>query len=301
MMAKLSLELEGVYTPIVAPMHANGDLDLDGFAKVIEFCIAGGVRGLVANGTTGEYYALSTDERTQLARKAVEVAAGRARMVAGCNAGSTREVIAHGLVARDLGYDALMLAAPYTSLPTQRELAAHYASVASEVGLPIILYNYPARAGIEIGFECLDAVVDIPEIVGIKESSGDFSRFLAMRKRYAGKIEIMCGSDDQAVDYFVWGVRSWLAGTSNVLPKHHVMLLNASLRGDHAEAVRIFDGMLPWVQNMESGSYNQKAKLGLGHQGIQCGDVRQPLLPLLDDVAAETLRVLDQALALDLG
>ncbi len=300
-MAKLSLELEGVYTPIVAPMHANGDLDLDGFTKVIEFCLAGGVRGLVANGTTGEYYALSTDERTQLARQAVEVAAGRAQMVAGCNAGSTREVIAHGLIARDIGYDALMLAAPYTSLPTQRELAAHYASVASEVGLPIILYNYPARAGVEIGFDCLDAVVDIPEIVGIKESSGDFSRFLAMRKRYAGKIEIMCGSDDQAVDYFVWGVRSWLAGTSNVLPKHHVMLLNASLCGDHAEAVRIFDGMLPWVQNMESGSYNQKAKLGLGHQGIQCGDVRQPLLPLLDDVAAETLRVLDQALALDLG
>jgi 4-hydroxy-tetrahydrodipicolinate synthase len=300
-MAKLSLELEGVYTPIVAPMHANGDLDLDGFAKVIEFCLAGGVRGLVANGTTGEYYALSADERRQLTVHAKDVADGRAQLIAGCNSGSTREVIGYGLHAREVGYDALMLAAPYTSLPTQRELAAHYASVASEVGLPIILYNYPARAGIEIGFDCLDAIADIPEIVGIKESSGDFSRFLAMRKRYAGKIEIMCGSDDQAVDYFVWGVRSWLAGTSNVLPRHHVKLLEASLRGDHAEAVRIFDGMLPWVQNMESGSYNQKAKLGLGHQGIQCGDVRQPLLPLLDDVAAETLRVLDEALALDLG
>jgi 4-hydroxy-tetrahydrodipicolinate synthase len=295
------MELEGVYTPVVAPMHANGDLDLDGFAKVIEFCLAGGVRGLVANGTTGEYYALSADERRQLTVHAKDVADGRAQLIAGCNSGSTREVIGYGLHAREVGYDALMLAAPYTSLPTQRELAAHYAAVASEVGLPIILYNYPARAGIEIGFDCLDAIADIPEIIGIKESSGDFSRFLAMRKRYAGKIEIMCGSDDQAVDYFVWGVRSWLAGTSNVLPTHHVRLLEASLRGDHAEAVRIFDGMLPWVQNMESGSYNQKAKLGLGHQGIQCGDVRQPLLPLLDDVAAETLRVLDEALALNLG
>jgi 4-hydroxy-tetrahydrodipicolinate synthase len=295
------MELEGVYTPVVAPMHANGDLDLDGFAKVIEFCLAGGVRGLVANGTTGEYYALSADERRQLTVHAKDVADGRAQLIAGCNAGSTREVIGYGLHAREVGYEALMLAAPYTSLPTQRELAAHYAAVASEVGLPIILYNYPARAGIEIGFDCLDALADIPQIIGIKESSGDFSRFLAMRKRYAGKIEIMCGSDDQAVDYFVWGVRSWLAGTSNVLPKHHVKLLEASLRGDHAEAVRIFDGMLPWVQNMEGGSYNQKAKLGLGHQGIQCGDVRQPLLPLPQDVAVETLRVLDEALALDLG
>jgi 4-hydroxy-tetrahydrodipicolinate synthase len=157
-MAKLSLELEGVYTPVVAPMHANGDLDLDGFAKVIEFCLAGGVRGLIANGTTGEYYALSSDERRQLTVHAKDVADGRAQLIAGCNAGSTREVIGYGLHARALGYDALMLAAPYTSLPTQRELAAHYASVASEVGLPIILYNYPARAGIEIGFDCLDAI-----------------------------------------------------------------------------------------------------------------------------------------------
>ena len=300
-MTNPSLALVGVYTPIVAPMHPNGDLDLDGYAKVIEFCLAGGVRGLVTNGTTGEYYALSEDERNQLTVHAKTVAAGRAQLVAGCNAGSTRDVVKYGLFAKDLGYDALMLAAPYTSLPTQRELAAHYATVASEVGLPIILYNYPARAGIEIGYDCLDVVADIPEIIGLKESSGDFSRFLTLRKRYAGRIEIMCGSDDQAVDYFVWGVRSWLAGTSNVLPTHHVKLLEASLRGDHAEAVRIFDGMLPWVQNMESGSYNQKAKLGLGHQGIRCGDVRQPLLPLLPETAAETLRVLDEALALDLG
>lgn len=295
------MELLGVYTPIVAPMDGDGNLDLGGYAKVIDFCLAGGVRGLVTNGTTGEYYALSTDERRQLVVQARDVAAGRAQLVAGCNAGSTREVIEHGLHARELGYDALMLAAPPTSLPTQRELAAHYAAVASEVGLPIILYNYPARAGIEIGFDCLDAVVDVPEIVGIKESSGDFSRFLALRKRYAGRIEIMCGSDDQAVDYFLWGVRSWLAGTSNVLPRHHVAVIDAANRGDHAEAVRIFDGMLPWVQNMEGGSYNQKAKLGLGHQGIQCGDVRAPLLPLLPEIAAETLRTLDEALALDLG
>ncbi len=295
------MQLEGVYTPVVTPLDAAGGLDLDTFARVIGFCLDAGIRGIIPCGTTGEYYALTFEERVSLMTHARDVAGGRAQLIAGCNSGSTREVIRYAEAARALGYDGLMLAAPHTSLPTQRELAAHYEAVADAVGLPIVLYNYPARAGVELGFDCLDAIVDRPEIVAIKESSGDFSRFLALRKRYAGRLEIMCGSDDQAVDYFSWGVRSWLAGTSNVLPRQHVTIMDAANRGDFAEAFRIFDGILPWVQDMESGSYNQKAKLGLDRQGIPCGGVHQPLLPLEPGTAAATLRVLEEALAVPLG
>jgi 4-hydroxy-tetrahydrodipicolinate synthase len=291
--------LEGVYTPVVTPFDHEGEIDLETLTRVIEHQLQSGVRGIVSCGTTGEYYACTFDERVALMTHTRDVAQG-AHLLAGCNAGSTREVIRLGLAARDLGYDGLLLSAPHTSLPTQAELGAHYASVASGVGLPIVLYNYPARAGVEIGFDALDAIADVPEIVAIKESSGDFSRFLTLRRRYAGRIEVMCGSDDQAVDYFSWGVRSWLAGTANVLPQQHVVVLEAALRGDHAVAHRLFEGMLPWVQDMESGSYNQKAKLGLAHVGIACGDVRQPLLPLDAAAAAENLRVLGQALAVEL-
>ncbi len=295
------MRFEGVYTPIVAPFGADDELDLDVYARLVEHQLDGGVRGLVPNGTTGEYYALSFEERARLLEHARDVAAGRAQLIAGCNAASTREVIRHGEVARELGYDALLLAAPPTSLPSQRELAAHYTTVADAVGLPIVLYNFPARAGVEIGLECLDAIADHPLIVALKESSGDFSRFLAVRRRYAGRIEVICGSDDQAVDYFSWGVRSWLAGTANVLPHQHVAVMDAANRGDLQEAFRIFDGLLPWIQNMESGSYNQKAKLGLASQGFDCGDVRQPLLPLPADDAAALLADLDAALAVPLG
>jgi len=114
---------------------------------------------------------------------------------------------------------------------------------------------------------------------------------------YAGNLEIMCGSDDQAADYFAWGVRSWLAGTANVLPHHHVVIMHTANEGNHGLARRQFSDILPWIQNMESGSYNAKAKLGLAHQGFDCGPVRAPLLGLTDDVAAEFLAVLDQALA----
>ena len=295
------MDLEGVYTPIVTAFDERGDLDLDATAAVIEFVLAGGIRGLVPCGTTGEYYACSTEERMRILEHTRDVNAGRAQLVAGCNAGATRDAIGYAEKARELGYDAIMLAAPYTSLPTQRELAAHFEAIATAAGLPVILYNYPARAGVEIGFDCLDAIVDRPEIVGIKESSGDFSRFLALRRRYADRITVMCGSDDQAVDYFSWGVRSWLAGTSNVLPRHHAAIMDAANSGDHATAYRLFDGILAWVQLMEAGSYNQKAKLGLAHQGLPTGDVRQPLLPLEAADAAELIAALDAALAVSLA
>ena len=103
-------------------------------------------------------------------------------------------------------------------------------------------------------------------------------------------------SDDQAADYFFWGVRSWLAGTANVLPRQHVEILNAANSGDLAGARKQFEQILPWVQHMEAGSYNQKAKLGLRHLGLDCGEVRQPLLPLSDADAATLVEILDGVL-----
>ncbi len=291
------LTLEGVYVPVVTPFDADEGLDLSTLTKVIDFCVDGGVAGVVSCGTTGEYYAMSTDERKSVMAHTAEIVGRRAKLVAGCNAGSTREAVRLAESAVGMGYDAIMLAAPPTSLPSQRELAAHYRAVADAVDKPVVLYNYPARAGVEIGYACLDAVAGHPNIIAIKESSGDFSRFLYLQRTYADDLQIMCGSDDQAADYFAWGVRSWLAGTANVLPHHHVVIMNTANLGDYGLARRQFASILPWIQNMESGSYNAKAKLGLAHQGFACGPVRAPLLGLTDDVAKEFLAVLDQALA----
>jgi 4-hydroxy-tetrahydrodipicolinate synthase len=295
------MQIEGVYVPFATPFHDNGDMDLSRLGLIVEHILGAGCHGLVAAGTTGEYYAMSHEERLAVFEAAYELNAGRAVMVAGCNAGSTREAVQYALEARAIGYDAVMLAAPATSLPRQHELAAHFTRIADDGGLPVILYNYPARAGVEIGFECLDAVADHPGIVAIKESSSDFSRFLAMRRRYEGRITIMCGSDDQAVDYFAWGVRSWLAGTANVLPAHHVAIMDAANGGDLAAARAGFDAILPWVQHMEEGQYNQKVKVGLLMQGIDLGAVRQPIQSLLPDDEATTRRFVTEALAAPLA
>lgn len=292
----MTIDLEGVYVPVVTPFDSDGDVDPTTLTTVVERVLDAGVHGIVSCGTTGEYYALSEPERIEVMRHTHEVADGRAQLVAGCNAGSTRAAIRLARIAGDIGYDALLLAAPPTSLPRAHELVEHFSAIADASGLPTILYDYPARSSVEIGFDCLDRLADHPLIIGIKESSGDFSRFLALRDRYAGRITIMCGSDDQAVDYFFWGVRSWLAGTANVLPRQHVEILNAANSGDLAGSRKQFEQILPWVQHMEAGSYNQKTKLGLRHLGVDCGEVRQPLLPLSDADAATLIEALDGVL-----
>lgn len=298
------VDLDGVLVPCVTPFGDDGGVDLDVYAAVVRFVLDAGVRGVIPGGTTGEYYAMSVDERLAVLRHTVEVVGDRARdhpdgitTIAGCNAGSTRDALTLASTAAELGYDAVMLAVPPTSLPSQDELVAHYTTVAEEVGLPVVLYDYPARAGVQIGLEAIDRLADLPTIVGIKESSGDLSRFHALRRLVADRMTICCGADDLAVDFFAWGVRSWIAGTANALPRHHVAVLDAASRGDLDTARRLVDGILPWIQDCEAGAYNQKAKLGLAHQGVPAGEVRAPLQPLDEDAAAHHLALLDAALA----
>jgi 4-hydroxy-tetrahydrodipicolinate synthase len=287
--------LDGVYPAAVTPFNERQEIDEEALERFIDHCVAGGVAGLVIAGTTGEYYALRDEERVRLFAAATKHVKGRVSLIAGCNGGSTSQVIDFGLAAKELAYDAILLSVPHTSLPSQRELAGHFETVARDVGLPIVLYNFPARSGVEISLETLEHLRDIPEIVAIKEASGDFSRFLMMHRVLGHDIAVSCGSDDQAFDYFTWGVKSWIAGTANVLPREHVEILAAVRRDDLELARTLHAALLPWIQDMESGQYNQKAKLGLRHVGIEVGEVRRPLEPLAPDEAERYRQVLSAA------
>lgn len=113
-----------------------------------------------------------------------------------------------------MGYHALMVAVPPYSCPSQRELLAHYRAVAASTGLPLVLYNFPWRAGTEIGYEVMDDLFDLPNVIGIKEASSDMSRVYELRLRYGERFQMICGSDDQVLDYFLWGSRAWIGGAS---------------------------------------------------------------------------------------
>src|SRR5690606_8219425 len=133
----------------------------------------------------------------------------------------------------------------------------------------------------------------IPNIVGIKESSGNFSRALALLKLNLPDFDVICGSDDQAADFLFWGARSWISGGANVFPGEQAAMLVAALEGKWDEVKALMTGMYPIIQAMEAGDYNQKAKLGCRRHGVDPGTVRQPLLPLSEADADQFLALLD--------
>lgn len=288
------MKTEGVLVPIVTPFDAEGKLDLAALRRLTESFISQGVGGIVACGTTGEYYTLSPEERVQVLECIRDTARGKVSLIAGINGLSTQAAIDNARQAETLGYEGLMLATPAYSLPGQREVVAHFKSVAAATRLPIVMYNFPARVGVEIGFEAVCELSKVPNIVGIKESSGDFSRALRLIQAKLPDFEVICGCDDQAADFLFWGVRSWISGAANVFPGEQVAMMNAAFAGKWDDVRSMMTAMLPAIQNMESGDYNQKAKLGCRRHGVDVGAVRQPLLPLDDADAQAFGQLLDQ-------
>ncbi|QCJ70282.1 4-hydroxy-tetrahydrodipicolinate synthase [Providencia heimbachae] len=271
------MNFHGILVPIVTPFHNDLSLNIIALADLTEKLIDKGVTGLVVCGTTGEYYALSEDERKTVLTTVSKIAKGRVTLIAGINDLSTEGAIKRAEQAKALGYEGLMLSPPAYSLPDQQGVYAHYEKVASSTDLPIIMYNFPARIGIEIEYETVVKLAKIKNIVAIKESSGDFSRALHLLQTPFDDFEVICGCDDQPLDFFFWGAKSWIAGAGNVFPAEQVAIFNASQQEDWGKAKQIMNEIYPAIYSMESGNYNQKAKAGCLKGTFNVGPVRLPL------------------------
>lgn len=285
------MKLKGIYAPFVTPFDADESINYPVLEQLIEYLIANKVAGLIPGGTTGEVYAFSEQERLEVFEFVKHKAAGRVALIAGVNANTTREVVRYSQAAQGMGYDGLMAAVPPYSRPNQRELLAHYHALAESVSLPIVLYNFPWRAGSEIGYEVLEGLVEHKNIVGIKEASSDMSRVYEMRLRYGDRYQIICGSDDQALDYFLWGSVCWIAGAASCAPLQHAEVLEAALAGDFNAARARMERLMPLLRTLESGGYTQKVKRGCELLGIPVGAPRRPLLPLPEEERAKYDRI----------
>lgn len=274
------MRFTGIYAPLVTPFNEDETINYSVLEQLIEFLLAEGVAGFIPGGTTGEVYALSDAERLAVFRFVKEKTADRVVLLAGTNSGATRDVIRYSQAAEEMGYDGLMVAVPPYSRPNQQELLAHYRDVAKAVSLPIILYNFPWRAGTEIGYEVMDGLTTVKNIVGIKEASGDMSRVYEFHLRYNDRYQMICGSDDQALDYFLWGTSCWIGGGACCAPGMHRQVLDTALAGDFPAAKEMMSALLPLLRSLESGSYTQKIKYGCELLGIPVGPPRRPLLPL---------------------
>ncbi len=273
-----TIKFEGIYPPVITPYHNDYSLNQDGFVEIVEHLIASGVHGIIVGGTTGEYYAQTDDERVQLMKLASQTIKDRVPLIIGVGAIRTEDCISFAESARANGADAILINAPYYAVPTQDELATHVLTIDRAVNLPILLYNYPARTGTMMESEFLDRVSDSKNLVAIKESSGDINQLHMLVRDYA-HITLLCGMDDQALEFFAWGARGWVCAGANFLPKEHIALYQAMvLENDIAKGRQIMSALLPLMQVLEqSGKFVQSIKYACALKGLPAGPVRKPL------------------------
>jgi 4-hydroxy-tetrahydrodipicolinate synthase len=275
------VKFEGIYTPAVTPFKPDGEIDKGVFAIVVESLIDAGVHGIILGGSTGEYYAQTADERFALAVYAKDVIRGRVPLVVGTGATRTEDSVAFARGARQAGADAIIVSSPPYALPTECENALHALAIDQAADLPIMLYNYPGRTGVSMGETYLSRVVQSKNFVAIKESSGDINRVHLLAREFP-QIQMSCGMDDQALEFFAWGARSWVCAGSNFLPGEHIALYKACvIEKDFDKGRRIMSAMLPLMQVLETGGkFVQSIKFGCELKGLKVGETRLPLRPL---------------------
>lgn len=284
-------DFRGVYAALVTPMSVDEEIDSAKLAAFTDHLIGQGIHGLIPLGSTGEYYALSADERERVLRTTLEAAAGRVPVLAGTNAGATRDVVAFSRQAERLGCDGVMLAAPYYSLPRLDELFDHFQAVNDAVGVPIMIYNYPGRTGVDMPPDFIERLAGLRNVRYVKESTGEMPRVTELLRRCGDRLSVFCGCDTIALECLMVGAAGWVGGVANVLPASHARLYDLVVRQqDFAAARTLFFEMLPVLELMEGGGkYTQWVKAACGLMGFECGPPRRPLRPA-SDVECDTLR-----------
>lgn len=294
------MNFDGIWTPVATAFTEDGSINFDVVGKTIDTLIAQGVHGLIVGGTTGEYYALSKDERKRLFDYVADHVKGRLPLMAGINATTTEESLELGRHAKAAGFGSILVAAPYYCQPTQEELLAHVRAVDDALGLPIMLYNFPDRTGTPMSFEFINALRDRPNVQAIKESTGSIQRMHTLATEHADQLQLSCGMDDQILEFFVWGARSWVCGASNFLAPEHVALYRACVvERDFVKGRELASRILPMLNLLEQGGkFCQYVKYGCELAGLPVGPARRPLLPLGEGEKAVFKRAYDTLVSL---
>ena len=292
------MKLQGIYTPVLTSFDQNGNVDYNAWKEVLDKQINAGVHGLIIGGSTGEFYAMSKEERLAQFDFANEYIAGRVEWIAGINDVIATEVYQYAKAAKQAGASGMIVAAPPYSLPSQAELAEHIIRIDEAADLAIILYNYPGRTGVEMGTEFLDLVADRKNVVAIKESSGDVNRIHELTLNYP-QIQLSAGAEDQVLEFFAWGAQSWVCACANIFPKACVEFYEACVvNKDFVKGQKYMATLYPVMEYLEqSGKFVQCVKLGAQLQGLTTGPVRLPMLDMSEEMKVEVTAVIKKAAA----
>ncbi len=228
--------ITGSLVALVTPMQPDGAVDWEALRQLVEWHVAEGTNGIVAVGTTGESATLDVDEHLEVIKAVIRTAAGRVPVIAGTGANSTREAIELTRAAADVGADAVLLVTPYYNKPTQEGLFQHYRALAEAVAIPQILYNVPGRTGVDMANATVARLAGIPNIVGIKDATGNLERGRELLALVGERMAVYSGDDATAWQLMLMGARGNISVTANVAPAAMAAVCAAAMAGDAARA-----------------------------------------------------------------
>jgi 4-hydroxy-tetrahydrodipicolinate synthase len=228
--------IKGSLVALVTPMSADGAVDEDSLARLIDWHIAQGTDGIVAVGTTGESATLDEDEHCRVIRRTVEFVAGRVPVIAGTGANATTEAISLTRCAQRAGADACLLVTPYYNKPTQEGLYLHHKAVAEAVDIPQILYNVPGRTACDMLPATVGRLAAVGNIVGVKEATGDLARVAQIRELAGQDFALYTGDDATASEFLLLGGDGSISVTANLAPAAYQRMCAAAMRGDRSAA-----------------------------------------------------------------
>jgi len=270
----------GTYTVLITPFTEGGDsVDLPALARLVEFQIAEGIDGLIPLGSTGEFLSVSREERTSIVECVVRTAAGRVPVLIGTGDEDTRAVVAMSREAEALGADGVMIIPPYYSVPTEDELFHHYKTVADAIGIPIMVYNNPATANVDMGPATLARLSTIPNCRYVKESTLEVTRVRDIIAACGERMEVFAG----VLGYeSAWlGAIGWVAVCSNVVPRlSRDMFATAAFEADRAKALPLYRRLAPLLPWVGGPRYVSGTKAAFRLMGMEMGVPRPPRLPL---------------------
>ncbi len=268
----------GAIVAIVTPFR-NGRIDEEAYRSLIDWQIAGGTSAIVPCGTTGESPTLSFDEHKRVVEICIDQAKGKVPVIAGTGGNSTAEAVELTEHARSAGADASLQVVPYYNKPTQEGLYRHFARIA-EVGLPLILYNIPGRTGVNMLPDTVARLSKVPNIVGIKEASGNIQQMAEVIAACGDEFTLLSGDDTIVLPVMAIGGKGVISVVSNIAPRLMSELCGSYLEGDHERTRRLYYKMLPLAQAMFYETNPIPVKAALGMMGKCSPECRLPLAPM---------------------
>lgn len=289
------IKLEGIYPALITSLNADGSVNMAGVKENILHSLDNGCAGVVVLGSTGEAVNLTREERTEIIKLAVELCKGRGKVIVGSGAPITSSAVELTQDAKKYGADAALVITPFNNIPNRDGLIKHYQAV-NGVGVPIILYNLPSHTGVEITMDVFDELIQLPNIIGIKESSGNIPMMADIIRRYGDDVTIFTGCDDLTLPIFAIGAKAAILALANIAPKQVVDIFNAVQNNDYGTARKAYASLLPIGKIIGEGvNFPAPVKEAVAQLGRPAGNPRLPITPVGAEQKAEIKEALKVA------